>query len=72
MQSDNGIWSVNRLEHEKYFPLKIILLPDSLLKIQNLVIQFVFIICQVEGYQNILKLSCRPLAFTSYKAFLKK
>ena len=27
------------------------------------------IVCQVEGYQNILKLSCRPLAFTSYKAF---
>ena len=26
---------------------------------------------QVEGYRNILKLSCRPLAFTSYKAFLK-
>ena len=23
------------------------------------------------GYQNILKLSCRPLAFNSYKAFLK-
>ena len=30
---------------------------------------FVFIVCQVEGYQNILKLSCRPLAFTSYEAF---
>ena len=29
-------------------------------------IQFVFIECQVEGYQNILKLSCRPLTFTSY------
>ena len=28
-------------------------------------------ICLVEGYRNILKLSCRPLAFTSYKAFLK-
>ena len=27
---------------------------------------------QVENYQNILKLRCRPLAFTSYKAFLKK
>ena len=33
--------------------------------------QFIFIVYQVEGYQNILKLSCRPLAFTSYKAFLK-
>ena len=26
---------------------------------------------QVEGYQYILKVSCRPLDFTSYKAFLK-
>ena len=30
-----------------------------------------FIVCQVHGYQDILKLSCRPLAFTPYKAFLK-
>ena len=33
--------------------------------------QFVFIICQVEGYRNILKLSFRPLVFTSFKLFLK-
>ena len=33
--------------------------------------QFVDIMCQVEGYLIILKLSCRPLAFTSCKAFLK-
>ena len=33
--------------------------------------QFVFILCEVEGYRNILKLSCKPIAFTSYKAFLK-
>ena len=33
--------------------------------------QFAFIACHVEGYRNILKLSCRPLDFTSYKAFLK-
>ena len=26
---------------------------------------------QVEGYQNILKLSCRPLAISSYKVTLK-
>ena len=32
----------------------------------------VFIVCQDEGYQNILKLSCSSLAFTSeYKAFYK-
>ena len=35
-------------------------------------IQFVFIVCQVEGYQNMLKLNSKQLAFTSYKAFLKK
>ena len=32
--------------------------------------QFVFIVCHAEGYGNISKLSCGPLAFTSYKAFL--
>ena len=30
-----------------------------------------FIVCQVEGYQSTLKLSCRPLGFTWNKAFLK-
>ena len=35
-------------------------------------IQFIFIICQVEGYWNVLKLSCKPLAFASYKAFFWK
>ena len=34
-------------------------------------IQLVFIVCQVEGYQNILKLGCRSLAFISKKAFSK-
>ena len=28
-------------------------------------------VCQVEDYYRILKLNCRPLAFTSYKVFLK-
>ena len=27
----------------------------------------IFILCQVKEYQDILKLNCRPLAFTSYK-----
>ena len=27
---------------------------------------------KVEGYQNVLELRCRPLASTSYQAFLKK
>ena len=32
---------------------------------------FVFILSQVERYRNVLKLSCRSLAITSNKAFLK-
>ena len=35
------------------------------------VLQFAFIVCQVEDYRNILKLSCRQIAFISYKAILK-
>ena len=34
-------------------------------------IQFAFIVCQVEGYRNTLKLSCEPLLFTSYQTFQK-
>ena len=34
-------------------------------------LQFVFIVCQVDNYRNILKLSWRTLSFTSYKTFLK-
>ena len=33
---------------------------------------FVFTVCQVEDYRNIMKLSSRPFAFTQFKAFLKK
>ena len=33
---------------------------------------FGFIIYQVQCFRNTLKLSCRPLAFTSYKGFFKK
>ena len=33
--------------------------------------QFLFILCQVEGYRNILKLSCKPIAIASYKDFLQ-
>ena len=33
--------------------------------------QIFFIACQIEDYRSILKLSCRPLAFTSHKACLK-
>ena len=34
-------------------------------------IQFIFIVWKVEGYRNISKLSCNPLAFVSYQALLK-
>ena len=34
-------------------------------------IQLGFIVCQFQDYRNILKLSGRPLAFTSYKFFKK-
>ena len=34
-------------------------------------IQFVLIAFQVEGYRSIFKVSCRPIAFPSVKAFLK-
>ena len=44
------------------------LFPDSFSKKSELIISilysFVFIVCQFESYRNILKLSCRPLAFT--------
>ena len=32
---------------------------------------FVFVVSQVEGYRNTLKLSCSAVAFTSYYAYLK-
>ena len=57
------------------------LFPDPFLKSQNwayfwinnfkVLYSFFFNVCQVEGYQNILKLSCTSLAFTSYEAFLQ-
>ena len=34
-------------------------------------IYFVFIVCKVENNRKWLKLRCRPVAFTSNKAFLK-
>ena len=34
-------------------------------------IKFAFVLCQVEGYPNIMKLICRLLDFTWYKAFFK-
>ena len=44
------------------------LFPDPFLKNQNSFMQFAFIVCQAKSHQNILKLSCIQLAFTSYKA----
>ena len=43
----------------------------SFTKFGGTTIQFVFILCHVEGYQNKLKLSEKPLAFTSHKFFKK-
>ena len=53
--------------------------PEHFLKIQNsaylwmhgIKFQFIFLVSQVEGYQIILKLSSRLLAFASYKIFYK-
>ena len=53
------------------------LFQDPLLKNQNWAylwinsLKFGFIACQVDEYQKILKLSCRTLTFTSYKAISK-
>ena len=41
------------------------LFPDPFLKIQNQSFShFIYILCQVVGYRNVLKLCYRPLAFT--------
>ena len=33
--------------------------------------QFVFVVCQVEGIERVLKLSSRPVTFILHKAFLE-
>ena len=38
----------------------------SLDQLSKVFLQFAFVVCQAEGYGKILKLICRPLAFTSY------
>ena len=56
------------------------LFSDPFLKNQNLAnlwinslkfYKFAFMVCQVQGYRNILKPSGRTFAFTSYKALLE-
>ena len=44
-------------------------IPRLFFKKSKYIIQFVLIVCLLEGYRNILKLNCRALAFTLYKAF---
>ena len=44
-------------------------IPRLFFKKSKYIIQFVLIVCQLEGYRNKLKLNCRALAFTLYKAF---
>ena len=43
--------------------------PFTYLWINILKFYFIFIVWQIKDYRNRLKLSCRPLAFTSNKAF---
>ena len=79
-QSDNEIWSVNRIQLEKHFCWKIIHklrwrnYSQTFSKNLNLSISLdqqckvlypLFLLhVQVEGYQKILKLRCRSFAFT--------
>ena len=70
MQSGNEIWSVNRIYLHKFFHEK------SYAKSGGETIPSPFYktyiwICQIEDYRITLKLSSRPLPFTSYKAVLK-
>ena len=44
-------------------------IPRLFFKKSKYIIQFVLTVCQLEGYRNKLKLNCRALAFTLYKAF---
>ena len=60
--------TVEKLFPDPFLKTKIKLISGSI--VQSF-IKFVFIVCQIEGYRNILKLSCRPFPFTSYKPFLK-
>ena len=46
--------------------------PRPFSKKRKFSIQFVFIVCRVEVYLKILKLSCRPFAFNSYKVLKNK
>ena len=54
---------VEKLFRDSFLKIKIEHIIGSI--VENF-IQFVFIVCKVEGYRNILKYT---LAFTSYKAF---
>ena len=57
------------------------LFPDPFLKVKiehvsgsivKSFIQLVFVVCQVEDYQNISKLSSRSFSFNAYKAYFQK
>ena len=76
-------WEIFFLKNNSQNGLEILpVFPDLFLNNQNwaylwinsltFYIQIVFIVCQVEDYRNVLKRGCRPFAFTSNKAFLKK
>ena len=68
------ILSINRILHEKCFSWKTLSLNQiskSIVIIQLIkFMQFAF--CAVQGYRNILKLSCKPHAFTLDNFFKKQ
>ena len=47
-------------------------IPRLFSKKSKLSVSLCFIVCQAEGYRNILKRNCSSLAFTLCKAFFKK
>ena len=73
-QCDNETLSVNRIWHEKYFSWKT---NNNNNNSNNnnansqVLYSQISLYVQFEDYQNILKLRCQQLAFTSCKAFLK-
>ena len=77
-QSHNKNWLVNRIYHEEYFSWKNIIKMGRKNCLQILFWKKRFQVesswvksRQVECYQNIMKVSCRLIAFTSFKLFWK-
>ena len=59
---------MEKLVQDPLWKIKIEYISESIVKIRiNNQNQFGFVESQIEDYQNILKLGCRPPAFTSYQ-----